>query len=288
MANINAPEVEFFESFASEIESKFQRIKSLVSHRVASGDYHEEIIRTVLRNFLSKRYSVKKGFIYKSQSEVSKQLDILIIDENSPAAYLFQEGDFAIVIPESVIAVMEIKTTLNSNDFDIAIENIASAKKLVEFPVNLTGIIFGFDGTSPSDKNLDNWFKRVIPAKFKDSPENVLGANMIMFFTAGCLLARYRDDGIWDLAGKYYHKMFRDDSVKKSISDTGWQLSVVLAMIVSSCERGEISRTGRIVESKALRLIQGDGSMISHSRFAFGGGVSKISTTPLNEKMVKK
>jgi len=81
---------------------------------------------------------------------------------------------------------------------------------------------------------------------------------------------------------------FRDDSVKKSISDTGWQLSVVLAMIVSSCERGEISRTGRIVESKALRLIQGDGSMISHSRFAFGGGVSKISTTPLNEKMVKK
>src|SRR3989338_6665288 len=124
MANINAPRIEYFESFANEILSKFRRLQSIVGHPTTSGDYHEEIIRTVLRNFLSKRFSVKKGFIYASQDKVSKQIDLIVIDENSPAAYIFQEGDFAIVIPQAVVAVMEVKTTLNAPNFDQALENI--------------------------------------------------------------------------------------------------------------------------------------------------------------------
>src|SRR3989338_2723259 len=129
MANINAPQIEYFESFANEITSKFRRLQNLVDHPTASGDYHEEILRTVLRNFLSKRFSVKKGFIYAGPEKVSKQIDLLVVDENSPAAYIFQEGDFAIVMPEAVVAVMEIKTTLNAPDFDFSIQNIASAKQ---------------------------------------------------------------------------------------------------------------------------------------------------------------
>lgn len=275
MANINAPGIEFFESFAHEIESKFQRIKTLVPHRVASGDYHEEIIRTVLRNFLTKRYSVKKGFIYKSKNEVSRQLDIIVIDESSPAAYLFQEGDFAIAIPEAVMSVIEVKTTLNAPDFDESLENIASARKLMEFPVNLTGIIFGYDGTTPSDSNLDRWFKREIPSTFNEGDANILAASAIMFFTSGCLLARYRKDGKWESGGKYYHKLFRDDSVKKSSSDIAWQLSILLAMIIAACERGEMSRTHMFPVGYADRLIQSEGGMISHSRFAFGEGLSR-------------
>lgn len=275
MANINAPGIEFFESYANEIESKFQRIKTLVPHRATSGDYHEEIIRTVLRNFLTKRYSVRKGFVYKSKDEVSRQLDIMVIDESSPAAYLFQEGDFAIVIPESVMAVVEVKTALKAPDFDKALENIASAKKLIEFPVNLTGIIFGYSGTIPSDRNLDKWFKREIPSTFSEKDTNVLGANAILFFTAECLLSRYREDGKWDGGGKYYHKLFRDDSVKESPSDIAWQLSIILAMIVAACERGESSRTHMFPVGYADRLIQSEGGMISHSRFAFREGFSR-------------
>ncbi|GEM_PF-991511 len=275
MVNINAPGIEFFESFANEIESKFQRIKTLVPHRVASGNYHEEIIRTILRNFLTKRYSVKTGFIYKSNSEISRQLDILIIDEDSPAAYLFQEGDFAIVIPEAVMAVLEVKTTLNAPDFDEALENIASAKKLMRFPAAATGIIFGYGGTSPTDNNLDRWYKRATPSSFSESEKNLLGPNAVMFFTAGCLLARYTEEGKWESGGKYYHKLFRDDSVKKSPSDVAWQLSVILAMTIAACENGEMSRTHMFPAGYADRLIQSEGGMISHSRFAFGEGLSR-------------
>lgn len=274
MTNINAPGIEFFESFASEIRSKFHRIKTLVPNRVASGNYHEEVIRTVLRNFLARRYSVKTGFIYKSKGEVSCQLDIMIIDETSPAAYLFQEGDFAIVIPESVIAIIEVKTTFKAREFDDVLENIASAKKLVQFPTRLTSIIFGYGGTRPLDPRLHEWFTRPTPSTFKESSKNILGPDAIIFFTAGCLLARHKEDGTWERGGKYYQKLFRDDSVKKTSSDVAWQLSIVLAMIVAACERNEMNRTHIFPAGFADRLIQSEGSMISHSRFAFGEGLS--------------
>ncbi len=51
MGNINAPEIEYFESFANEIASKFQRVKHLVDHRVSSGNYHEVIFTHCFKEF---------------------------------------------------------------------------------------------------------------------------------------------------------------------------------------------------------------------------------------------
>src|SRR3989344_1191285 len=178
----NSPKIEYFESFADEITSKFRRLSNLVKHNTTSGDYHEEILRTVLRNFLSKRFSVKKGFIYSGHEQVSKQIDLIVIDENSPMVYIFQEGDFAIVIPEAVVAVMEIKTVIQKDDFIEALENIFSAKSLMTsplFPANLGGIIFGYEGTT--ENTLGDWFKNQEFSKFRNN--EVMGPDAIMFFT---------------------------------------------------------------------------------------------------------
>jgi hypothetical protein len=268
MGNINAPEVEYFESFAAEIQSKFQRVRQLVSHNVSSGDYHEEIIRTVLRNFLTKRFSVKKGFIYGGKDRVSRQVDIMIIDENAPAAYLFQEGDFAIVIPDAVVGIIEVKTTLGLSQFRSAVENIVSVKKLMDFPGPFPAIIFGYQGTEPSTKNLDEWFQGL---KLPDDNYE-LGPNGVMFFEHGCLLTQYTDDGRPQLGGKNYYKVFRDYDAK----DTGWQLSLVLAILVLSCERVEMMRTHTFGKGAASRLVQGEGAMVSHEKFVFGEGLKKV------------
>lgn len=275
MANINAPKIEYFESFAAEIIGKFQRIKSLVPNRVASGDYHEEVIKSVLRNFLSKRYSVKKGFIYAGEGKVSKQIDIMIVDENAPTAYIFQEGDFAIVLPQAVVAVMEVKTTLKAEAFDDAIDNIASAKILEEFPTTLMGIIFAYDGTTPTDQRMDNWFKRPKPSKYKEN--NSLTPNAIFSLTHGYLLSTFSAEGKMERGGKYYHKLFRDDSVKKSASDTAWQLSLVLAFILGACEQSEFRATRMMKQSSASGLVQYEGGMRSNKRFSFGEGLSEIT-----------
>lgn len=275
MANINAPAIEYFESFANEVTGKFQRLQKIIGNRTASGDYHEEILRTLLRNFLSKRFSVKKGFIYGGQNQVSKQIDIMVIDENSPAAYIFQEGEFAIVIPQAVVAVLEVKTTLNAPDFEQALENISSAKSLMKFPVNLMGILFAYDGTDPSDAILDEWFKRAIPSQFKDKEVNT--PNAITFFNAKTLLVRCNDRGGVSPDGKYYHRIGTDDEGQLHGAD--FQLSVILAMIISACERKEFDRTHYFNDTNGFGLVQLERGGISTERYRFGEGKSTLNIT---------
>jgi Domain of unknown function (DUF6602) len=115
----------YYDSFAEEMVAKFRRVGHLIPNKATNGYYHEEILRSVLRNFLSKRFSVKTGFVYKSPQEFSNQIDIMIIDEYEASAYIYQEGDFAIVRPRSVVGVLEVKTLLRSGDFDEALDNVA-------------------------------------------------------------------------------------------------------------------------------------------------------------------
>ena len=196
----------------------------------------------------------------------------MVIDENLPAAYIFQEGDFAVVMPQAVVAVMEIKTMFNAPDFDQALENISSAKHLMEFPVNLTGIIFGFDGTNPSDENLDDWFKRPIPSQFKD--KKVLAPNAIMFFSAKSLLVYCDEKGQIGLDGKYYHRIGTDDKGKLHGAD--FQLSVILAMIINACEHKEFTQTLRFTDRHGFNLVQLERGGISLDRFTFGEGKSRL------------
>lgn len=279
MANINAPKIEYFESFANEITSKFRRLQTIVGHPTSNGDYHEEILRTVLRNFLTKRFSVKKGFIYSGPNKISKQIDIMIVDENSPAAYIFQEGDFAVVIPEAVVAVMEIKTALNASEFDQSIENISSAKSLMEFPVNLTGIVFGFDGTEPSDDTLDNWFKRDIPSSFKD--REIYTPDAIMFFTHNSLFVRCNENVRIGPDGKYYHRLNGTDEYNWHLDGVAFQMSAVLAMIINACRRKEFTQSHTFLDPDSFSLFQAERGSLSLERFTFGDGKSKIEVPPI-------
>jgi len=107
-----------YQNYAKEIISKIGRISEMVRHAPSIGSYHESIVKNYLSVFLPKRYSVKTGFVYNSIEKItSSQIDILIIDENIPSAYLFQDGDFVIVLPESVVCAIEVKTNFDRAAF---------------------------------------------------------------------------------------------------------------------------------------------------------------------------
>ena len=111
----NSINQKYFESFANELAGKFRRINHLTTNaRVAIGNYHEEILKVAIKNFLSDRYSVKTGYIYYDDQNISDQVDILIIDENYSFSYLFKEGDFAIVKPQTCPAPFLFKTLVAS------------------------------------------------------------------------------------------------------------------------------------------------------------------------------
>lgn len=170
MGNITAPLVTYYQSFADEILGKFRRISQLTPHALSNGTYHEEILRSVLRNFLTERFSVKTGFIYH-EGRTSGQLDIMIFDENNPIAYLFKEGEFAIVIPEAVTAVIEVKSDIDTVSFDDSIEKIALVKSFIDIPAQLTGIVFSFDGGTSNDETLGKWLSSDLCKNYKDRKE---------------------------------------------------------------------------------------------------------------------
>lgn len=263
---VSPPPIEYFHSFASEISSKFNRISDLIDHRGSIGNYHEEIIRSVLRNFLPKRYSVKTGFIRNLEGRVSSQMDVIIVDENIPTAYLFQDENFAIVMSNAVVAFIEVKTTLNAKDFDTSVKNIASAKSCFDYPLKIPGIIFGYQGTKPTKKNLDNWFARKSLACLANSPE--LWPNAIFFFSEGSLLTRINKDGKFE-ANKY-RKIFCDDKYKDKQNDNALQLSIILGMILDGCVHKEQILTRKFSQySAAYSFVNDEGLMAGNDFWSF-------------------
>jgi hypothetical protein len=99
-----------YQNYAKELLSKFGRLNELIGHAPSIGTFHENIISNYLKSFLPQRFSIKTGFVYNpSTQSASPQLDIIIIDENVPSAYLFKDGDFVVVSPISVVCAIETK-----------------------------------------------------------------------------------------------------------------------------------------------------------------------------------
>jgi len=149
----------YFKTFADEILAKFERINKLISHAASIGSYRETLIRNYLSSFLSRRYSVKTGFVYDPiKSDCSRQTDILIIDENHTVPFLFSDNDFVIARPESVVLGIEVKSSLDKNTFIQSIENCLSFKKIVP---SRQFFVFAFEGSSNLKSLSNEWYKQI-------------------------------------------------------------------------------------------------------------------------------
>ncbi|RON79119.1 DUF6602 domain-containing protein [Pseudomonas fluorescens] len=110
----------FSATIASELASLSERVRFIIDHGPTVGTYRENLLQNSLRKHLPERYHVATGFIYG----LKKQIDILIYDRIDYAP-VFREGDLVIVPPESVRAVIEVKTSLTA-------ENLVSALELLD------------------------------------------------------------------------------------------------------------------------------------------------------------
>jgi hypothetical protein len=99
-------------------------------HHLSSGTYREGLLREFLTRVLPKSVSVDSGFIYGFGTvEASRQLDVIIWDSLHYAP-VFRTGEFVIVAPEAVIAVISVKTSLESSELKSAYENLLSVTPL--------------------------------------------------------------------------------------------------------------------------------------------------------------
>lgn len=107
----------FLDSMTDELVSKSNRIELLVKHNVSKGNYREMLLRSVLQKYIPKKYEVATGFIEGCQ----RQCDIIIYDSHNFSPY-FREGDLVVVPLNSVRAVIEVKTTLDSGSLYDALD----------------------------------------------------------------------------------------------------------------------------------------------------------------------
>lgn len=243
---------EFFESIAREIQGKFRRINHLTTKAPGPiGNYHESLLKSSISNFLSKRYSLKTGYMYADDENVSKQIDLMIVDENNQFTYLFQEGDFAIVRPESVVCVIEVKTNLDENRFYDAFDNIVEAKRIKYLTLSghLTGLIFGYDSPDPTNELLGKIFTN----------ERLLGYDKADLYPDAIQFFQQSNFLILDKASsnneKYYYRLYKNRPSEAEKKDQAFQLSVLIRLIIGALEGNEIYASGRFKDSKAGQLI---------------------------------
>lgn len=110
------------------LEGYFEQSKDVL-HSGSKGTIRENIINKIIRPFLPMCYGISGGEAFDKKGNVSKQLDLVVYD--AIFSYLIPYMDNFIQFPcESVYGNIEIKSYLDKNEFDKAIENIASLKKL--------------------------------------------------------------------------------------------------------------------------------------------------------------
>ncbi|WP_175747696.1 DUF6602 domain-containing protein [Burkholderia ambifaria] len=119
---------EYFDFVTNELVKKLKQVKAFAKrHNPTIGLLTEEILRDFLRTHLPKVVSVEQGFIIRKNGELSRQCDIIIYDCMFYAPF-YRINDAIVVPEESVLAIVEVKTSITKKSFHEIIEYFADFK----------------------------------------------------------------------------------------------------------------------------------------------------------------
>lgn len=118
--------IDYQKSISNELIAVKDRVYNIIGdkHWGEVGKYKEIILTDVIKKHLPSGVSIGNGFIVNG-NEVSTQVDILIYKSYMPI--IFRKDDFVIVPAESVLGVIEVKSSLNTTQ---AVETILKVSKV--------------------------------------------------------------------------------------------------------------------------------------------------------------
>ena len=113
---------------AKELESGFDS-SGFIKHNASKGAVREYLVNKCLRPFLPQAYGIASAECFDYEDRFSKQMDIIVYDQIYSYVVPFTEN-FMQIPYESVYGGIEVKTMLDSKELKLAIDNLASMKKL--------------------------------------------------------------------------------------------------------------------------------------------------------------
>ncbi|XFA99658.1 DUF6602 domain-containing protein [Candidatus Izemoplasma sp. B36] len=109
-------------------EDNLKRLfKIKISHNPSDGRFREDLIKTIL-DIVPQKYNVSNGFIIDTQGNLSNEMDLIIFDDIYVPKFFMET--YSVIPIESVVAVVQIKTKLDSTKLKNAIINLNSIDKL--------------------------------------------------------------------------------------------------------------------------------------------------------------
>lgn len=130
------------EALRGQAEFALAKLRAATMSRNPSikGASREEVIREFMRCFLPTSYAIGHGEVFSADNERSKQVDVIIHDDAfSP---VFRTDDGGVLVPcEAVYGSAEVKTRLDRNGWEQALDNVASVKRLERTQSDLMDIL---------------------------------------------------------------------------------------------------------------------------------------------------
>lgn len=146
--------IEYFRFVSEELILQLKQVKTFIKkHNPTIGILTEEILRGFLKTYLPKGISVEQGFILNTKGNLSKQCDILIYDSQLYAPF-YRINDIVVIPAESVIAMIEVKTTLTKQIFHEVINFFKSFSEITEYKIHKHLFIYN----SPTVAKLESYF----------------------------------------------------------------------------------------------------------------------------------
>lgn len=116
----------YFHFRSQELLLKLAQVKHFITkHNPTIGVLTEEIIREFLSDHLPDIVKVAEGFIIDKDGNLSKQCDILVYDSHSFSPH-YRVNNVVVVPAASVLAIIEVKTTINKQIFHGVIDYFKS------------------------------------------------------------------------------------------------------------------------------------------------------------------
>jgi hypothetical protein len=168
----------YYRGIFQQLQSEVNFINSIFTHQGIKGEGNEIILRDLIKKFIPKKYGVGTGIVVDKNGKQSKQIDIIIYDQDHYPSILSLASVHLFPV-DIVYAVIEVKTSLDSKSADQAIKNIASVRSLEivrgkyikpdssqdgslalkQYSSNHPrGIIFSYKSSAESFETFHNWF----------------------------------------------------------------------------------------------------------------------------------
>lgn len=119
------------EYMAKVIDAEASLAGELTSHATRLGNEREAIIKKILARVIPDIYEIGSGQVVDANHSLSKQIDIIIARKDLPIIR-FNDGT-ANYLAESVIAAIEVKSSLFKEDLELALDNVNSVTRLEYF-----------------------------------------------------------------------------------------------------------------------------------------------------------